>query len=231
MKKLLTILSIFFLFSCTEYGEKLTFNGTDVYYKDGVTKEQAQTLGEYLVEEEFADGGEKSVQILKDEVTGNLTFRMVVANDINEDQDMIFKVFAQALSTDVFNGEPVDFHICDNTFETIRAFSFSDIDKIVSIDGTSVAYTKNVTKNDAQKLADYLKESEFTDGTPKTIQLDKDGDTFLFRMVVKKGVEENEDNVLTLKMYGMSISLNAFDGKPVLVHLCDDALNTLRILK
>lgn len=125
MKKLLTLLSIFLFFSCTEYGEKLTFNGTDVYYNDGVTVEQAQKLGEYLIESKFTDGTEKAVQLAKDETTGNLVFRMIVNNDIDKSNDM-FKIFAQALSKDVFNGKPVDMHLCDNKFKTLKVFSFSD---------------------------------------------------------------------------------------------------------
>ncbi len=126
MKKLLLLLSIFLFLSCTEYGDKLTFNGTDVYYNDGVTVEQAQKLGEYLIESEFTDGTEKSVQLVKEETTGNFVFRMVVSNDIDESNDMIIKAYAQALSKDVFNDKPVDMHLCDNKFKTLKAFSFSD---------------------------------------------------------------------------------------------------------
>ena len=228
MKRLITIITVLLFISCSNYGDKLSFDGTDVYYKDGITKEQAQKLGEYLKEEEFTDGSEKSVQLIKDETTGNIAFRMVVGEDNEEGNDEIFKMFAKEISKNVFNGKAVDFHICNNSFETIKAFPFNERDKLIRVDGTDVLYTNNVTESEAQKLANYLKESDFTDGTSKTIQLDKDGKTYLFRMVVIEGVVDNEENEAILKAYGKAISINVFDGKPLIVHMCDDSLTTLK---
>ncbi len=231
MKQFITFLSIALFISCSNYGEKLTFDGTDVFYKEGATKEQAQKLGEYLNKSGFTDGNEKSVQLVKNKETGNLTFRMVVANDFKQGKDMVFKTFAKQLSKNVFNGEPLDFEICDNTFKTVKTFKFEKQDELVEKDGASVFYTKNVTKEDAQSLANYLKTSGFTDGTPKTIQLDKKDGNYLFRMVVKEGIEKDDKNVNMLKQFGDMISKNAFNGKPVVVHLCNDELETLRIAK
>lgn len=125
MKKLFTLLSIFIFFSCTEYGDKLTFNGTEVYYNDGVTIEQAQKLGEYLIESKFTDGTYKSVQLVKDDTTGNLIFRMIINKNIDKNDEM-FKDFSQSISKDIFNGQPVDMHLCDNKFKTLKIILFSD---------------------------------------------------------------------------------------------------------
>jgi len=125
MKKLLPLLSIFLFFSCSELGEKLTFDGTEVYYNDGVTIEQAQKLGEYLIESKFTDGSEKSVQLVKDDTTGNLIFRMIINKTVDKN-DVMFKDFAQSISKDIFNGKPVDMHLCDNKFKTLKVLLFSD---------------------------------------------------------------------------------------------------------
>lgn len=231
MKKILAIIALFIIAACSNYGEKVNFNGTDVYYKDGISIEQVNNLGAHLIKNEFADGGEKSVQLVKDETTGNLTFRMVVSPGNEEGNDMIFKLFAKQLSEEVFDGVPVDFQLCDNTFKTIKAFTYENLDQMVSVDGTDVTYTKNVSHNDAQLLGDYLKESEFTDGTPKTIQLDKEGGAYLFRMVVTEGAEKVESNIQILKAFGDELSEKVFSGTPVKVHMCNKELNTIHIIE
>jgi hypothetical protein len=231
MKKTLKIVMLLLFISCSNYGEKVSFNGTDIYYKEGVTLEQANKLGKHLVKNEFADGVEKSVQLIKDEITGNLTFRMIVSPGNEEGNDLIFKLFAKQLSEEVFEGVPVDFQLCDNTFETIKTFSYEELDKMISVDGTDITFTKNVKESEAQQLANFLRKSEFTDGNAKTIQLDKKEDTYFFRMVVADGAETVEANIQILKEYGLEISKNAFSGAPVIVHMCDTDLNTLRIIE
>ena len=36
----------------------------------------------------------------------------------------IFKLFSKQISDSVFNKTPVDFHICDNTFKTLKVIPF-----------------------------------------------------------------------------------------------------------
>lgn len=129
MKKVLTglffIIAViaYFVFSSSSYGEKLEFNGTDVYYTDLVTEAEAQKLGEYLVESEFADGNEKSVQLTKRDST--YLFRMVVIEGATEDsiKDISFKALSMLISMQVFDNAPVELEACNNTFETLRVYS------------------------------------------------------------------------------------------------------------
>ncbi len=129
MKNLLILSAGLFLFSCSSYGDKLTFEGTDVYYTDESLKEDAQKLGEYLVESEFADGGEKSVQLTKNE-DGTRVFRMVVQEGAENGNDSMFTLFAMGISMSAFDNEPVNVELCDNTFTTLKtipwAFGGSD---------------------------------------------------------------------------------------------------------
>ncbi len=129
MKKVLKVLgtlvvgAIVFVFLLSDgYGEKLEFNGTDVYYTEKVNIEEAQKLGEYLVETEFADGGSKSVQLSKRDSV--YLFRMVVKEGIEKDStnDVTFLAMTYALSLGVFDGAAVELEACDNTFETLRVY-------------------------------------------------------------------------------------------------------------
>ena len=132
MKKYLKFLIIFsfaiLLSSCSGYGTKLDYNGTEVYFTDQVEKADAEKLGDYLVKSKFADGGEKSIQLTKDEKTKNFVFRMVTTKEASESEmyKTVFKLFAKTISDSVFNKQPVDFHVCDNTFNTLKVIAFED---------------------------------------------------------------------------------------------------------
>lgn len=112
----------FVIYSMDGYGEKLEFNGTDVYYTEEVTEADAQKLGVYLLSSEFADGGEKSVQLSKRDSV--YLFRMVVMDGITKDStnDITFMAMAWTLSANVFDNAPVELEACDNTFETLRVY-------------------------------------------------------------------------------------------------------------
>ena len=110
----------FALTSCDNWGEKLTFNGGDLYYTENVTKDDADKLGNWLVENEFFDGKEKSVQLDKKE--GSYHVRMVVGEEFREDE--VYKaqvgVFATLIETSVFKGNNVEIHMCDESFKTLH---------------------------------------------------------------------------------------------------------------
>jgi len=97
--------------------------------------------------------------------------------------------------------------------------------------GTQLLYTSNVTVNEAEKLAEFLVESNFAkEENENTIQLDKDGNKYLFRMVVKVGIEDDPEMVEVFKEYAAHISNFVFDKKPVDFHICDNQLQTRMVV-
>ena len=60
------------------------------------------------------------------------------------------------------------------------------------------------------------------------MQLEKEGDTYQFRMVVKEGYEEKEEFINLAKQFANELSADVFEGAPVEVHLCDEHLETLK---
>jgi len=231
MKNSILILLLIIITSCTNYGEKLTFKGTEVYYKDNVTKEQATKLGKYLIAEGFTTGDAKSVQFIRNQNNKTLTFRMVASKEtaVSDKSDFIFTSFSRSLSEKF--GEPVDFELTDNAFKTLKTFYNKDIPKLINAKKTQILYTNKVTKEETQKLANYLISSEFADDkNPKTIKFDKDNDTYLFKMVVYKGAEKNESNVTLLGLFAKELSEKVFDNKSVKLHMCDDEMNTIKIV-
>ncbi|MEZ4874699.1 MAG: hypothetical protein R2793_04445 [Flavobacteriaceae bacterium] len=119
LKKLGWVLFALFIISCSGYGEKLVYDGTEVYYKEGVSEDLARKTGAYLQEMGFTDGTTKSVQLTKDSVHH---FRMVVQDQYATDtsMDINFEALAFLLSEEVFDGENIRFELCNNTFKTLR---------------------------------------------------------------------------------------------------------------
>ena len=92
MKKIFKIFSLLLissvvLTSCEDYGTEKNFNGVQLFYTFEITESEANSLGRYLIESEFADGGEKTVQLNK---SGNTyEFRMIVKKGIEQDPEYV----------------------------------------------------------------------------------------------------------------------------------------------
>lgn len=114
-------------------------------------------------------------------------------------------------------------------FLAIWKLSASNYGKKIEINSTDLYYTGSVTKADAQKLGDYLVESEFADGRNKSVQLSKRDSVYLFRMVVMEGAEKDSTNDITFEAMAITLSWNVFNNAPVELEACDDRFNTLRV--
>ena len=97
--------------------------------------------------------------------------------------------------------------------------------------GGELYYTDNVTETDAKKLGDYLVKSGFFGGKKVTVQLDKAGATYQFRMVVMPEKQNDEPTAVLMKAFAGEISEEVFGGAPVELHICDDSLKTIKVLK
>lgn len=101
----------------------------------------------------------------------------------------------------------------------------------LNLGDNEIYYTSNVTKAEVQALGNYLVEEGFYgDEQNVSIQLDKDGDTYLFRMVVKYGFEKDKDTINIMKGLCALLLEDVFINKKVNVQLCDSKFRTLRTI-
>ena len=92
-------------------------------------------------------------------------------------------------------------------------------------------YTENVTKAEAEKLGNYLVTAGFfTDDHAITSQVDRKGDTVLFRFVVQPAYIDKEDYVRSTATFCTELSEKVFENKPVAIHYCDDKMKTKKIV-
>jgi hypothetical protein len=223
------------------WGNKLIFNGGDLYYTSSVKEAEAKKLGEYLTQGKFFDGSPKSVQIHK---SGDIwEFRVVVKQGYEKDEKNveIFKKIAVELSKDVFKGVPVDIHLCDPYFKTLRVVNFPKSDKGATqsqygvkliFNAGELYYNQPVTRSEAQKLGQYLVQAKFFDGTRKTVQINKSGQTYQFRYAIIGGYDQKEEYIDLVKQFSAELSEGVFHNAAVDIHLCDaESFKTLRVVK
>ena len=89
-------------------------------------------------------------------------------------------------------------------------------------------YTEEVQKADAQKLGSYLENEGFFNDEKRTVQLDKNGKTWIFRMVVKTGTENDDQYINLFGFFSSQLSKAVFNNEPVDIHLCNEKLETLK---
>jgi hypothetical protein len=91
-------------------------------------------------------------------------------------------------------------------------------------------YTESVQKSDAQKLGSYLQNEGFFNGEKRIVQLNREGKLWEFRMVVKKGTETDDEYINLFGFFSLQLSKAVFDNQPVDIHLCNDKLETLKVI-
>jgi len=219
-----------------DYGTKLTFLETNtLFYTENITEEEAMALGDYLIQVGFflSDGDGNAIQLNKRD--DQYEFRMVVADGMESNPMMIdeMKLFAYEIAQDVFNGETVIAHLCNNTLETLNTVMPENFGrKITFLESNALYYTENVAAEEAQNLGAYLVQEGFfkNDGNVRSIQLNNNGMAYEFCMIVIEGLEKDQNVIDSMRSLATMLSSDVFDNQAVEVHLCGDRFVTLKVI-
>lgn len=212
-----------------DYGEKISVDGTDVYYKDGVTKEEAVSLGTFLEESSFTNGKAKSVQIVKQDDT--YQFRMVIKDGYEDDPEYIemAEAYSASISSSVFHGAQVEMHLCDKDLETLRVVKMTQGVTLgynkKDIDGIEFQYDNNVTEGEVDGLSALLVDTGFAEGEIIGVLFLKE---YLGHQLFLEVAEENyTDEAFReyMQSYSQRIADEILDGQRLEVNLCDEYLS------
>jgi hypothetical protein len=131
--KFLSVLIVlsFALAGCQDYGKKVTKGPIEVYYKDGITEEQAQhTANMFAYIDSMQNNNTKntkSMQLCKKK--DELLFRMVAEKDkLGTVPDESFFIIGNIVSDSIFHGAPVTVELTNNKFETFKTFPYKKMD-------------------------------------------------------------------------------------------------------
>ncbi|HBS87969.1 MAG: hypothetical protein A2W91_10370 [Bacteroidetes bacterium GWF2_38_335] len=92
-------------------------------------------------------------------------------------------------------------------------------------------YTSNVTEDDANKLGKWLEENYFVQNKDASVQLEKEGDVFQAKFVVRDDVNLDDENVVAYANMLLEGVKTVFPDSKVEIHLCDDKLETQKVVK
>jgi hypothetical protein len=219
---LLTICAMTTLPGChlffSDYGEKMTFGACELFYKNGVTAEEAKKLGDYLLSEGFfTEENPNSVQITKkDDI---YIFHMVTKNEYFKDDNFAHTAgfMAMDLSTDVFDKNKVNIELADENFETRKEILCPGIR--IDRDSAFIYRRFEVDADIADEVTDYLVEIEFIGDRPMVISYGIEGDDFLYELVINEGQELDKAAVNANKTICGLISAKILDNKPIKMNL------------
>ncbi len=111
------------LLASEDYGTLLKFDAGEVYYQAPVTEQDANKLGEFLLENDFFDSTPKTVQLLKKD--GQLQVRFVVVPEAAHqiETQKVFRLLGGFISQLVFDSQAIEVHITDAKLTTLYALS------------------------------------------------------------------------------------------------------------
>lgn len=128
-------ISLLFLFSlmlvsCQDYGKKVVKGPIEMYYKDGITADQAQQAANLFAYIDSMQNNNtkttKSMQLCKKQNV--LCFRMVAEKEkLAGVPDNSFFMIGNLLSDSVFHGAPVNVELTNNKFETFQTFPYKKL--------------------------------------------------------------------------------------------------------
>jgi hypothetical protein len=237
---IIAVAAVLSLTACTNYGKKVTNGHVEVYYKDGITKEEAEKAAKLLYEADKAANNDisktKSIQFTKTGDTVNL--RMVTDKEKLKDiKDNVFVIMGNVIADSIFNGKPVNIDLTDNKFVTIRTVHFQKFDYAGDEgEGLGTKYTSGFVevyaKGDigstmANELAGVL-EKYFQPQETYSFQVSKnENNEFVVKMVTNP---DKVDKVTTelLTEISTKISSEVLNGSPLLFELTDSKLNALK---
>ncbi len=215
------------LFSCSDYGDKLSKDNVEVYYKGGIKKEEAQKTLDFLYPSWNEAGNQKSVQLARQADT--IVFRMVIDEEkAKAIGDEVYLQLANEISEAAFNGAPINMDLTNNTFESIRMLHYKKMDaenygtKIKT--GNIEVYSKgDISKEEASLLAAFLDNIDGDAPYIKSFQADKNQDgVYIVNMVSPPDrsatLPEKEFYVLA----GL-LADSVFNGATTLLQLTDES--------
>ncbi len=127
---IITLLSAFSLMACNNYGKKVKKEHIEVFYKEGITMEEAQKTADLLYQEDANKGAaapKKSFQLTGGADTIN--FRMVVdKTKMATVGDDTWYMMGSYLSGSVFKDRPVNVELTNNRFKTINTYHYKKMD-------------------------------------------------------------------------------------------------------
>lgn len=216
---------------CNDYGTKLDYDGSDVYYTKNVTEAEAKAVGDYLKGRGVFKDKKRSFRLDKDGDT--YKFQIIVDEDyksLNEYPEA-FRITGARISHFALKDKPVAVVISSNRFKPFETLDAKSVGTMASFGKSEINYSTGISKEQAEKLSQFLQKVKFfTKESPATVQVRKAGEKTQVRFVIREDKIDDKLVRLRFRFFARGISKEIFDGKPVEVHFTDSHLKTVHVL-
>jgi hypothetical protein len=101
----------------------------------------------------------------------------------------------------------------------------------LTFNGGELFYTDSVTEAQAKALGNYLVESKFYNGDPKTVQLDKENGIIQFSMVLNDTLANSAEYQTMGVAFIDELQQNVFKGSKVEMNYCDEYMKLRKKIK
>ncbi|MBK6936441.1 MAG: hypothetical protein IPH18_05820 [Chitinophagaceae bacterium] len=238
MKQFLALLlsALIIFTSCTNYGKKAKSGNIEVYYKDGVTKEEAQKTADLFLQAlQSSNPDDKTTKSFQLSKTGDTALlKMVVADKekMNAVGDVAFYAIAGLVSDSIYNGKPVNISLTNNKFKPFKTLTFNPA-AILNFGtkakaGNIEVYAKNdFSLEHAQMLADFLSR-DMNPASVISFQVDMpENDYYQVYMASNPDKAKALSDIVVNDMC-VKLSDSVFYGAGLVFHFTDDKFKPFR---
>ncbi|MBI3137788.1 MAG: hypothetical protein HYZ15_04310 [Sphingobacteriales bacterium] len=223
--------------ACTQYGPKVGSGNIEVYYKEGISKTQAEKTAtlfrDALMSSNPNDKATKSFQLSK---PGDSVLLKMVADKarLGSVEDDAFYAMSALVSDSVFAGAPVNLALTDNKFKEFRYYAFKKPTMEDPSWGTKYEsgnvelFANGVDSSLAGKLAGYL-ETYFNPANTFSFQVStNEQGVFVVKMVIDPS-RINDITEADMAEASNGMSEKVFSGSPLQFQLADASFKPLRV--
>lgn len=208
----------------------VSVNMTQITYSDVITQAELQRLQRYLLESGIANGEHRVVAL--DKRGSTYLFQIAVFPKVIADLlgHSLFRALATELSQSVFEGAPVDVHLCDPNLRPLVVtpmYSFGVERRF----GALQLFSQERLAADAERLGRYLNSGGLGEGDGASAQLIERGGVYQVKLVVKPELAKLPAHDSTFRALPRLLSRAVFKGARVEFHITDAEFNTLKVFK
>ncbi len=183
--KIALLLSVFFA-ACSPHGNRLSYDESELFYTQNIKKEIAEKLGEYLLQNDFFEDTPKSLQL--DFVDKKYVLKMIADEKTRQDTQYAYllQLFAFQLSTDIFDGQIIDIHLCHQPFESqviVKGKKGLLLKNVIRIANSRIATDGSIDEENMRKIEAYLTKINFFENDEKFLYFTKTNHTIQLKMV------------------------------------------------
>jgi hypothetical protein len=212
-------------------GQKLDVADADFYYKDPVTKEEAQAVYQFVKEDRAGIADRFGCQVTRSGSTYEVRFPVKKGMENDDATQRSMKLLGRRLASRAFKGQPVDVHLCDENLNTLRVIPAGPaLGTYLPLNKGEFYYTAAITKDEGERLQKFLEKAGGFGDLKSVVQADRAAKTVQLRATTKPGVENDQFIVLAAKATCLQVSKEVFAGQAVEFHCCDEFLETKKVV-